>query len=364
MAAENAAAPIDEIVKNAKTAVAEAQAGKPGAASDIGLDGMQKAAAFFLAIGEENTAKVLSRLDVEEVRELSVAMAKLGAVDSSQIEKIFIEFTEKLVGADGLRGTLDVTERLLSKILTKEQVDAIMEDIRGPAGRTMWEKLSNVNEEVLAGYLKNEYPQTVAVVLSKVKADHAAKVLALLPELEAVDVMQRMLAMEVVQKDVLEDVEQTLRAEFLTSLARTHRTDPHEQLAHIFNSLDRSAEQRLMGHLEDRNRDSAERIKSLMFTFDDLTGLDNGGMQTLLRNVDKGDLALALKGGSEELRDLVINNMAERAAKMFKEDMANMGPVRLKDVDVAQSSIVAKAKELADAGEIAIASGDDEEMVF
>lgn len=363
MAPANIDESVDQIKEAALAAVTAANQAQ-GSAADLGLTGMQKTAAFFLAIGEDNTAKIMKRLDVDEVREISVAMAQLGTVDAVKIEKIFVEFTEKLVGADGLRGTLDVTERLLGKILSKEQVDAIMEDIRGPAGRTMWEKLSNVNEEVLAGYLKNEYPQTVAVVLSKVKADHAARVLSLLPELEAVDVMQRMLAMEVVQKDVLEDVEKTLRSEFLTSLARTHRTDPHEQLAHIFNALDRSAEQRLMGHLEDRSRDSAERIKSLMFTFDDLVGLDNGGMQTLLRNVDKGDLALALKGGSEELRDLVIRNMAERAAKMFKEDMANMGPVRLKDVDGAQSRIVIKAKDLADAGEIAIASGDDEEMVF
>lgn len=326
--------------------------------------GTEKTAAFFLAIGEENTAKLLTQLDMDEVREVSQAMSKLGAVDPQQVESLLIEFTEKLVGADGLRGTLDETERLLSKILSADQVSSIMEDIRGPAGRTMWEKLSNVNEEVLAGYLKNEYPQTVAVVLSKIDSDHAARVLGLLPDAEATDVMQRMLAMEVVNKDVLDDVEKTLRTEFLTSLARTHRTDPHEQLAQIFNSLDRSAEQRLMGHLEDSSQDSADRIKALMFTFDDLSSLDNGGMQTLLRGVDKGDLSLAMKGASEELRELVLSNMAERAAKMFRDDMANMGPVRVKDVDAAQNKIVILAKQLADAGEIAIASGDEDEMVF
>jgi len=331
----------------------------------VGLaSGMHKAAAFFLAIGEENASKLIKKLDVEEVREISQSMVKLGTVNAEEIEGLFVEFKEKLVGADGLRGNLDATERLLSKVMTPDQVAAIMEDLRGPAGRTMWEKLSNVNEEVLAGYLKNEYPQTVAVVLSKVKPDHAARVLALLPEMDAVDVMQRMLAMEVVQKDVLEDVEQTLRSEFLTSLARTTKSDPHEQLAQIFNAFDRNSEQRLMGHLEDRNRDSADRIKSLMFTFDDLSSLDNGGVQTLLRVADKADLALALKGASDELRDLVLKNMAERAAKMFKEDMANLGPVRLKDVDAAQAKIVGQAKQLADTGEITIATGDEEEMVF
>ena len=239
-----------------------------------------------------------------------------------------------------------------------------MEDIRGPAGRTMWEKLSNVNEEVLAGFLRNEYPQTVAVVLSRVKPDQAARVLALLPDSEAVDVMQRMLSLENVQQDVLEDIEETLRAEFLSSLARTDKTDPHERLASIFNALDRHAEQRLMVHLEDRNRESAERVKALMFSFDDLSRLDNGGIQTLLRGVDKQDLALALKGGSEDFRDKVIKNMAERQAKIFKDDMANMGPVRLKEVDHAQARIVALAKQLAEVGEIVISVGEEEEMIF
>ena len=355
---------------NANTATAkqtsELEAAPPPPApadGELGT-GLHKAAAFLLAIGETSATKLIRKLGAEEVKEVSLAMARLGTVKASRIEQLFVEFKESLVGADGLRGNQDATERLLSKMMSADQVAAIMEDIRGPAGRTMWEKLSNVNEEVLVGFLKNEYPQTVAVVLSKLKADHAAKVLTLLPELEAVDVMQRMLSMEVVQKDILDDVEKTLQTEFLASLARTYKADPHEQLALIFNSLDRNAEQRLMGHLEDRSRESADRIKSLMFTFDDLAALDNGGVQTLLRGIDKSDLAIALKGASEELRDLIIRNMADRAAKMFKEDMANMGPVRLKDVDSAQAKIVSEAKRLADAGEISITSGDADEMVF
>lgn len=358
-----AQANIQEAAADAAAAVLATQV-DPAPGDSKTLGGKAKAAAFFLAVGEENTAKIMRKLEVDEVRDISQAMANLGSIDAVRIQNLFVEFTERLVGADGLSGNLDATERLLSKILSKDQVLAIMEDIRGPAGRTMWEKLSNVNEEVLAGYLKHEYPQTVAVVLSKIRADHAARVLALLPEMEAIDIMQRMLAMEVVQKDVLDDVEDTLRTEFLTSLARTHKADPHEQLASIFNSLDRTAEQRLMGHLEERSQESADKIKALMFTFDDLASLDNGGVQTLLRQVDKGDLALALKGASEELRDLIISNMAERAANMFRDDMANMGPVRLKDVDTAQSGIVQIAKKLAEEGEIVIAAGDEEEMVF
>ncbi len=128
-----------------------------------------------------------------------------------------------------------------------------MEEIRGPSGRTMWDKLGNVNEAVLANYLKNEYPQTVAVVLSKIKPTHAARVLALLPENFALEVVMRMLRMQTVQKDILDDVERTLRTEFMTNLARTHRGDAHELVAEIFNNFDRATEGRFMTALEERS---------------------------------------------------------------------------------------------------------------
>jgi flagellar motor switch protein FliG len=238
----------------------------------------------------------------------------------------------------------------------------IMEEIRGPAGRTMWDKLANVNEVVLANYLKNEYPQTVSVVLTKIKPEHAARVLAVLPEAFALEVIMRMLRMEAVQKDVLDDVERTLRTEFMTNLARTSRRDAHEMIAEIFNNLDRNTEGRFIAALEERNRDSAERIKALMFTFDDLAKLDPGGVQTLLRAVPKDKLAIALKGAADPIKDLFFSNMSERAGKMLREEIAAMGPVRLRDVDEAQMLMVQTAKDLSAKGEIVLADnkGDDQ----
>ena len=179
-----------------------------------------------------------------------------------------------------------------------------MDEIRGPAGRTMWDKLGNVHEAVLANYLKNEYPQTVAVVLSKVRPDHAARVLTLLPDSFSIEVVMRMLRMESVQKDVLAGVERTLRAEFMSNLARSTRRDSHEMMAEIFNNLDRASETRFVAALEERNRESADRIKALMFTFDDLGRLSPVAVQGLLRAVEKDKLPLALKGASEGLREL------------------------------------------------------------
>jgi flagellar motor switch protein FliG len=278
------------------------------------------------------------------------------------VEQLLVEFADQISSTGSLVGNFDNTERLLAKVLDGDRVGNIMEEIRGPAGRTMWEKLANVNESVLANYLKNEYPQTVAVVLSKVKPEHAARVLTLLPEPFAMEVIMRMLRMESVQKEVLDDVERTLRNEFMSNLARTNRRDSHELMADIFNFLDRSMEARYLSALEERNKDSAERIKALMFTFEDLGNLDPGGVQTLLRGADKDKIAIALKGGSAELRDLFFSNMSERAAKIMREDMQSMGPVRLRDVDEAQMIMVTLAKDLAASGEIIIADakGEDE----
>jgi flagellar motor switch protein FliG len=261
-------------------------------------------------------------------------------------------------------GNYDAAERLLQQFLPSERVGGIMEEIRGPAGRNMWEKLSNVQEDVLANYLKNEYPQTIAVVLSKIATDHAGKVLGSLPEELAMEVVQRMLSLDPVQKEILEKIETTLRTEFMSTLSHTKRRDSHEQMAEIFNSFDRQTEARFIATLEERDREAAERIKALMFTFEDLTRLDMSAVQTLLQKMDKKELAMALKGANDQVKEFFFTNMSARAGKLLKDDMEAMGPVRLKDVDEAQGKMVATAKDLAARGEIVIAKNKaDEEMV-
>jgi flagellar motor switch protein FliG len=154
-------------------------------------------------------------------------------------------------------------------------------------------------------------------------------------------------------------VERTLKMEFMSNLARSNRQDSHEVMADIFNNLDRAAEGRIMAALEERNRESAERIRALMFTFDDLIRLDGTGVQLLLRSVDKEKLALALKGASETLKDMFFRNLSERAAKMLKDDIAMLGAVRLRDVDEAQAIMVATAKDLAATGQILLEDGQE-----
>jgi flagellar motor switch protein FliG len=329
-----------------------------------GMNGTQKAAMFMLATGEEYASRLFAKLDIEEIRDITQAMSRLGRVSGEMVEALLNDFLERLGGTTGLVGGYHAARRLLGRSLSAEKVDAILEEIRGPAGRTVWDKLGNVDESVLAAYLKNEYPQTIALVLSRIRAEHAARVLASLPEEAAIEAVMRMLRMELVQKDVLSDVERTLRAEFMSNLARSHRRDNHEVMAEIFNLLDRSTEARFLQLLEERNKESADRIRALMFTFEDLAKLDGHGIQTLLRHIDGSKLGLALKGASPGLRELFYGNMSERAAKILRDDMEAMGPVRLRDVEEAQTVLVTTAKELAARGEVFIADGKDDDVIY
>jgi flagellar motor switch protein FliG len=327
------------------------------------LNGAERAAILLLALGDQHGTEIWKLLDDEEIRTLSLTMSGLGTIDSVAVEKLLVDFVGQMSATGALMGDSGATERLLSQFLPTERVSIIMEEIRGPAGRNMWEKLSNVQEEVLANYLKNEYPQTITVVLSKIRPEHAARVLGILPEDLALDVINRLLRMEAIQKDVLERVEQTLRTEFMS---QTSRRDAHELIAEIFNYFDRQTETRFLTSLEESNRESAERIKTLMFTFDDLVKLDSAAAQTLLRNIDRSKIALALKGASETVREFFTSNMSSRASKLLAEEMESMGPARLRDVDEAQTMMVNLAKDLAAKGEIVIAKGHsaDDELVY
>ena len=313
------------------------------------ITGQEKAAIFLMSLSQDQASKIFANLDDEEIKEISQSMSGLGTVSSEVIERLFVEFAEQVSSTGSLIGSADSAQRLLGNILGEEKVGEIMEEIRGPAGRTMWDKLANVNEQVLANYLKNEYPQTVAVILAKIGQVHAAKVLATLPENFSLEVVMRMLRMEAVDKEVEKDVERVLRTEFMSNLARSNQRDTFELMADIFNNFDRTTEARFLSALDERSKDSAEKIRALMFTFDDLIKLDAAGVQTLMRTVEKDKMTIALKGGSDEMKELFFSNMSECASKLMKEDMVSMGPVRLSEVEEAQLVMVQATKDPATA---------------
>jgi flagellar motor switch protein FliG len=328
------------------------------------FSGHEKAAALMLALGKEHGAPIWELLSNDEVRELSAAIAQLGRVPSVVVEHLLVQFSGEISSMASLHGSFETTERLLDGLLPDDRVKEIMEDIRGPSGRTMWDKLSNVSENVLATYLKNEYPQTVAVILSKLKPDHGARVLAELPRELSVDVIMRMLRMDTVQKKVLIEVEHTLKNEFMSNLSRSQRRDPHETMAEVFNALDRATEEAMLSALDEKAPEAAERIRALMFTFEDLGNLMPPAVAAIVRSADKREMALALKGAPVPMRDLFFGAMTERAAKLLKEDMAAMGPVRARECEEAQSALVRLAKQLADSGEIMLVDPKNDDAMI
>ena len=330
----------------------------------VQLTGLRKAAILMLAVGEQRAAQVFSFMDDYEIRDISREMAGLGNVTVDEVEQTLSDCGELVGGGGSVVGGWGTTERYLKSFLKEERVKELLDEMRGPAGRTMWEKLANVHEETLANYLMNEYPQTVAVIVSRIKASHAAKVLSVLPQDLSLEVMDRILVMDNVPREVLAAVEDSLKTEFMRNLAQKTTRDSHELMAEIFNNFDRANEQRFMGLLETKHPEDAEQIRALMFTFEDIMKTDDKGIQTILRDVDKDGLGIALKGAKPEMREKFLKNMSERAAKILREDMDAMGPVKVKDVDEAQLKIVGVAKALADRGEIVIISGADGQDEF
>jgi len=329
------------------------------------MSGPEKAAILLLVMGDRYGVEIWTALDEDEIKTVTRAMSRLGAVTAETVEALIVEFMSMMTTAGAVTGDFDRTEALLSKILPGDKVSQLMEEIRGPAGRNMWQKLGNVQDQVLANYLKGEYPQTVAVILSRLRPENSARVLALLPHEFALEVVSRMLNMEPVQKDVLDHIEDTLRTEFISNLSTTQRRDSHEMIAEIFNSFDRQTESWFLTALDERNREAAQKIRSLMFTFEDLSKLDPASMQTLIRFADRDQLAVALKGAAPSMKKVFFAQMSTRAAKNMDDLMASRGPVRLKEVDEAQTKIVLLAKELAGKGEITIGKNRaEDELIY
>ena len=306
----------------------------------VALTGVERAAALMVALGREHGGAIWAHLGNDEARALSTAMARIGPVPPALAERLLATFAGEVSGTAA--------------------------ESAAPVSETTWDTLGNVGEDVLAAYLHGEHPQTAAVVLGRIGREQAARVLSRLPDDDAMDVVLRMLRAGAVRQDVLDTVEETLRADLLSNPAHSARRDAHEVMAEIFNHLDRDAEARFMLALEDRAFDAAERIRALMFTFEDLARLDAASIQTLLRNIDKNRLAAALKGAGEALREFFFMSMSERAARILREDMELMGPIRLREAEEARQAIVQVAKQLADTGEIVLADNRDgsEEFVF
>ncbi|MCP8940943.1 flagellar motor switch protein FliG [Alsobacter sp. SYSU M60028] len=327
------------------------------------MSGPERAATLLLTLGHEKGKEVWEQLDDDEIRIVSEAMARLGSVDPATVEDLLTDFSSR-VGSAAVMGDYERTERLLLQLMPKDRAELIMEEIRGPAGRDIWQKLSNVPDQTLATYLKNEHPQTAAVILTKLDESQAARVLANLPDAVAVEVVHRVLVLGTIPREVLQRLEQTLRSDFVSALATRVKHDSFEKVARIFNQFDSGTEARVMNAMHQADAEAAARIRSLMFVFDDLAKLSRQDLQLVVRAVKSQDLALALKGAAAPVKEAVLGTMSERARAMLLDEISMLGPQRLRDVDKAQQTVIAMAEAMADDGRIILRKTEDDDAVL
>ncbi|QHI96472.1 flagellar motor switch protein FliG (plasmid) [Aristophania vespae] len=329
------------------------------------LTGKQKAAILMLAIGRERSSRILKSLQEDEVRELSIAMSSLGPVSVEAAESVCNDFTQGMELSDGLVGSYKTTEEYLKRALPASLVEKIMDDIRGPAGRSVWAKMTNMPETALANYLRNEQPQTVAVVLSYIAPAHVARVLSLFPEDFTIDVIVRMLHMTPVSKDVLASLEVTLQRELITAFGRSSKRNSYAFVAEVYNNFDRKTETTLTDLLGERSLEDMEKVNKLKFTFDDVKRLSSDDMMRVMSAVNKDGemrqrLPLALKGANPNTKKLFLACMSRRAGAILLDEISSLGAVRMKDVESAQSAIIALIKDMSNEGEVDLAPVSDE----
>jgi flagellar motor switch protein FliG len=328
------------------------------------LTGPQKAAVFLMACDEQTSADILERMDDDEISAVSREMSRLGMVPAELVERTIREFAGEVATPGALRGSYEATQRLLEKTLPPERVADIMREIRGPAGRTIWQKLSNTPADMLAAYLRMESPQTTAVVLMKLDRAQAARVLSLLPPPLADEIVDRSLRLENVSEEILRTISETLRQEFLTTLSARNMRDQHVQMAEVLNAMEPTAADRFLVRIAAKNGRDAAKVEANMFTFRDLGKLGDGDLRELLMRGDRSRLATALRGAPPELIQRFQANLSRRAARMLGEDIAAGGPTRLRDVEAARQEFVTLAKELDKSGVIDISAAGQQDGVL
>ena len=288
-------------------------------------------------------------------------MANLGRADQEVVGQTIAAFTAEVGRTCNIVGTAETTEKLLLRALPPDKVAEIMEGVKGPNTRNVWEKLAHVQPQVLASYLRNEYPQTAAVILARLPPQHAARVLRLLPERTTAEIALRVVRMNSIQRSVLADIEETLRREFVSELSKSFERDSASVMAEMLNRSDEDVVTRVLTALEQSEPQLASRIRRIMFTFEDLKRVDPITFGALIAEIPTEKLPIALSNASPALRDLFMANMSERAGNMLREEMETMPTPRRKIAEEVQADIVGLAKRLSDEGRIVILDLEDEE---
>ncbi|GFN31898.1 flagellar motor switch protein FliG [Paenibacillus xylaniclasticus] len=330
-----------------------------------GLTGRQKAAILLITLGPEVSAEIFKQLHEDEIEQLTLEIANVRKVDSTEREQILTEFHQICMAQEYIQqGGIAYAKDILEKALGEQKALEVINRLTATLQVRPFDFARKAEPTQILNFIQNENPQTIALVLSYLQPEQASHILSSLPQEKQAEVARRIALMDSTSPEVLSQVERVLEQKLSATVTQDYSTAGGiESIVHILNGVDRGTERTILDALEIQDPELAEEIKKRMFVFEDIVNIDNRSIQRIIRDLETSDLQLALKVASEEVREAIFRNMSKRMSETFKEEMEYMGPVRLRDVEEAQTRIVATIRRLEEAGEIIIARGGGDDII-
>lgn len=329
------------------------------------LSGKQKAAILLISLGPDVSAKVYKHLSEEEIERLSLEISSVKKVDSEMKEEVLEQFHQTALAQDYIsQGGIGYAKTVLEKAFGKQEASEIINRLTSSLQVRPFDFARKADPQQLLNFIQNEHPQTIALILSYLDPEQAGQILSSLTEDVQADIAKRIATMDSTSPEIISQVEQVLEKNISSALMDDYtQTGGIQAVVEVLNGVDRSTERTILDALEIQDPELAEEIKKRMFVFEDIVILDNRAIQRVIREVENEDLRLALKVASDEVKDIIFKNMSQRMTETFQDEMKYMGPVRLKDVEEAQTRIVAAIRRLEDVGEIVIARGGGDDII-
>ncbi len=335
------------------------------AEANLSPAGAKKTAVLLLTLGEQFAAEVFKRMERDELAAVSRAMVELDTVPKEMVEEVLREYYHALVtGREMIRGGQEAVRRLLLPNVDSDTAKYVTDFLSLDTGPVPFRDIGKVSPKLLAQILRNEHPQTLALIIGNLHSDQGADLLTNLPAGVRVEVLMRLARLEAVPEEMLMAVDKVLQSQLIAMGGKEGRkVGGIAAVAEILNAVDRSTEEEVLAEIEEENATMAEEIRNLMFVFEDVKSLDDRSIRELLKEISNEDLTMALRGATEDMRVLFFKNMSERAGNMIKEDLEIMGPTRLSDVEAAQQNIVKIVRRLEGEGRIVVSRGGGDVFV-
>ncbi|GBG09592.1 flagellar motor switch protein FliG [Paenibacillus sp. MY03] len=330
-----------------------------------GLSGRQKAAILLITLGPEVSAQIFKHLREDEIEQLTLEIANVRKVDSGDRETILSEFHQICLAQEYIsQGGISYAKEILEKALGEAKAQDVINRLTATLQVRPFDFARKAEPAQILNFIQNENSQTIALVLSYLQSEQSSQILSSLPQDKQADVARRIALMDSTSPEVISQVERVLEQKLSATVTQDYtNAGGIDSIVQILNGVDRGTERTILDALEIQDPELAEEIKKRMFVFEDIVNIDNRSIQRIIRDIENADLQLALKVASEEVREAIFRNMSKRMAESFKEEMEFMGPVRLRDVEEAQTRIVATIRRLEESGEIIIARGGGDDII-